>query len=95
MCARRREAQVRAVPGFMAGAQAVTAPVERTAALRKLNAMAAVRCSAWLGVSFVVIGVLRKGRNENGRHRVEERSTGDNRQMHALESGEQQRDAEQ
>ena len=53
VCARRREAQARAVPGFMAGAQAVTEPVKCTAARRKLNARAAVRCSAWLGVTLL------------------------------------------
>ena len=53
VCAKRREAKARHVPGFMAGAHAVTEPVESTAALRQLNARVAVRCSAWLGVSFI------------------------------------------
>ena len=34
VCAKRREAKARYVPGFMAGAHAVTEPVELTAALR-------------------------------------------------------------
>ena len=34
VCARRREAKARHVPGFMAGAHAVTEPVELTAARR-------------------------------------------------------------
>ena len=34
VCAKRREAKARHVPGFMAGAQAVTEPVEPTAARR-------------------------------------------------------------
>ena len=53
VCARRREAQARRMPGFMGGAYAVTEPVELRAALRQLNARVAVGCSAWLGVSFV------------------------------------------
>ena len=51
-CAKRREAKVRHVPGFMAGAPAVTEPVEVRAGQRELNARVAVRCSAWLGASF-------------------------------------------
>ena len=52
VCVRRREAKARHVPGFMAGAHAVTEPVEVTpAAPRQLNARVAVRCSAWLGVA--------------------------------------------
>ena len=50
MWAKRREAKARHVLGFMAGAHAVTEPVELTAAHRQLNARVAVRCSAWLGV---------------------------------------------
>ena len=53
MCAERREAKARHVLGFVAGAHAVTEPVKLTAALRKLNARAAVRCSAWLGVTLL------------------------------------------
>ena len=34
VCAKRREAKARHVPGFMAGAHAVTEPVESTAARR-------------------------------------------------------------
>ena len=49
VCAKRREAKARHVPGFMAGAHAVTEPVELSAAHRQLNARVAVRCSAWLG----------------------------------------------
>ena len=49
VCAERREAKARHVPGFMAGAHAVTEPVELPAARRQLNARVAVRCSAWLG----------------------------------------------
>ena len=48
--ARRREAKARQVPGFMAGAPAVTEPVEVRAGYRELNAKVAVGCSAWLGV---------------------------------------------
>ena len=48
--ARRREAKARQVPGFMAGAPAVTEPVEVRAGHRELNAKVAVGCSAWLGV---------------------------------------------
>ena len=55
VCARRREAQARRMPGFMVGAYAVTEPVELRAALRQLNARVAVGCSAWLGVAGVVI----------------------------------------
>ena len=54
VAARRREAKARRMPGFMAGAYAVTEPVELTAALRQLNARVAVRCSAWLGVAVIL-----------------------------------------
>ena len=43
MCAERREAKARAVPGFMAGAQAVTEPVGLAAAHRQLTARVVVR----------------------------------------------------
>ena len=49
--AQRRKVKARRMLGFMAGAYAVTEPVEPPAAHRKLNARVAVRCSAYgLGV---------------------------------------------